>query len=344
MKRMQLVVNAVLACLLIGWLVLARAQQVTVDDIVRRLSPVPKVRDLTCKADVTVRYVMAGLEEDEVLQPAGEVGLSWDYAVKPPSKVRLTLTSYQPAFPPWPDHFGANVGMVILLNDNKLTISEPATKKSATLDLNQPHDRQNLTARRGETGMPVVDPFVKDWLDWRAADWSQAKLVGKEMVEGIECWVLELRYPRPLKTAEPHFATATRRKVDATRWVTVKEEDCDEQGNVVSTTTYYDFQKNTDGVWVPLRSKTVVSPGKTTLAMTQRRQTNAEQVKEDVIRGRVRIRGRVIERAYQLVQGKYPLLSKVTVEDDEGNLLLRAVFRDYRVNQGLSHSLFESVK
>ncbi|MDQ3812386.1 MAG: hypothetical protein M3347_00375, partial [Armatimonadota bacterium] len=267
----------------------------------------PAVRALTWKAEATLPLPPPPQDEyyfqkSNPKRPAAEANLFLSYAIKSPSKLRIALPARKVSSQQF-DFFAYRTGMVLVLNGSKLMISAPSYQEAVTLDINRPYNWEEVGALRG-AGVPLVDPFVKNVRDLLTADWRQAKPRGTQKVGDITCQVLELRYARPLKTAEPHFISATRRFRDAARDLVLREDDLDPSGRVISTTSYGEFVQPAVGKWVALRSQTTVLPGKSMCSLTLHRQTGGAgkgskmSDQAEVLRGQVRFPGRTIHRAY----------------------------------------------
>ena len=298
-------------------------------------APTSNVHDVLFQATIDVRIPDVGFTEPMELRPASTINLKADYSVKGTDKTRITFTSSRSSGAPTSSILTNIVGTTIIISHDNIKIKGPDSKgltfpfvdakKTSTFDT------------YSDSGLPDVTALFRDSNLAKESDWQKSKLIEKQQLNGAEVAVYELVYPAPVPIDPTRTISKARRFVDVAKNVAVKEQDFSSSGDVVQTTNYENFQKDDLDNWVALFSRSTVEPTRASISIPW----NTEDGKRELKQTTVPISGRIIERQYELVQGAFHLLSSFRMSDTDGNLILKASFSDFIVNEGIDDSLFD---
>jgi len=271
------------------------------------------------------------------------VWLTVHCALKKPDKLRLWIASRRTHPDAW-DDFQHKVGMVLILNGHLLIRYQPFFEKVLLTDLSAPLPPAQDFTYGGPGAMPNIAPYVQDLL--QVASWKNdrnVRLLGRETIDGVPCYVLEWQYARPLRMHEPHAIHAVRRWIDTEKFVLRRAVMFTAQGQGVRVTTFSHLTQVKENVWASLHSETVVQPGTVRARRLMFVRRNEGSTQKETWETEVPFTGRKIVRDFQLLEGKARVPTQILVYDDEGRVLSKRTFYNYQLNTGLPDSLFEYI-
>jgi len=276
-------------------------------------------QDLTCSA--SMRF--AGPHEHTI-----ELGCR--YYAKPPDRCKLTILS-RTASDDLPDLFQDKIGIVFIRRGSTLTWYNPFSEKLTSTSLDTAKTGP-ITRIYGSGGVPDVTAHV-------AASLCMGDLSHWQAVDGVAPQV-RFAAAEPIVPVQPHGVSGVSVRADPEQAGAVVAECLDAEGKVVATTTYSDFRDFGPERRLPMRSVTRVTEGVVTVQHEVIIQEGKPDERRELASAQVPYPARTIEARYTVVQGhRFPEL--VTVKDEQGNGVMEAEFRDYRINQGLSDEIFE---
>ena len=291
------------------------------------------VQDLSFQSDVEVRVAETGFAEEQTLKPASMLRFKLNYYVKG-KKTRYDFTSSRvsgnTATP-----MAHLVGTSVIVSGEEIKIKGPE-QKPLSFPL-QEMQQGSTFETYPNSGLPQFGGFAHDLLEADDADWQKSNVVGDEKIGDVDAKIYELKFSKPLLLTPPHTISAIRRFVDPQKKVTLREQQLAPTGEIIQTTNYENFQKDDLDNWVALFSRSTVAPTRTSISIPW----NTEDGKRDFKQTTIPISGRIIEKQYELVQGAFHLLSSFRMSDSDGNLIMKATFSDFIVNQGIDDSLFD---
>jgi len=285
------------------------------------------------------------------LQWEAEIDVTWEkqppvwltvhYAVKWPDKLRVWVVARRTHPDAW-DDFEHKVGMVLILNGQRLIRYQPFLEKVLITDLSQPLPPADNFSYEGTGGMPNIVPYVQALaMLWREESADHASLVGREVVDGADCYVLEWTYPQPLKPREPHAIGRRCQWIDAEKFVVRREVQWDAAGQTISTTVFSQIVPAGEGHWTALHAETVIAPGTVRAKHDMQVSWGNDLPHQETWEAEVAYGGRRMVREFQLLAGGLRVPRQTLLYDEAGRILFRSMFHDFRANANLPDALFE---
>ena len=298
-------------------------------EVIARLQALAgRVDDLRCTADVEMAFAR---------DP--NVRLSVEYVVRPPGRMKFTIESRSAKEDAY-DEFRYKVGLICVVADQKLAIWNPSTLTVTEVDLGATDVIDDSFAHHGTAAIPGVGPYVQGMYYLSRKGNFDIRLVDDQVLDGTPAYLLELAAKRPTKPGEPWTVAREKLWVDRERLVPLKSEALSPDGKLVSTTTYGDFRQVAHGQWVPLTSQTRIEPGAVHVVTPVLVQRGQEPRMLETWEGDTPYGGRVVQREWQWFNNQILVPDRVEVSDLDGNMLSRAVFRDYLLDTGVLDSEF----